>query len=96
MKKLSDIRLVIVGSSGSDPSDAARALEMIAEGSIDPGNYVVKCGGLDAAVSLIRAVRNREIDGKGVIYPHTRSALFDVEEWNLEKEKRFLEEKLIN
>jgi len=86
----------IVGSSGSDPSDAARALEMIAEGSIDPGNYVVKCGGLDAAVSLIRAVRNREIDGKGVIYPHTRSTLFDVEEWNLEKEKRFLEEKLIN
>jgi threonine dehydrogenase-like Zn-dependent dehydrogenase len=84
-----------VGSSGSDPSDVARALEMVAEGLIDPGNYVVKCGGLDAAVSLIGAVRHREIDGKGVIYPHTRNALFNVEGWNLGKEKYFLEEKLV-
>jgi len=85
-----------VGSSGSDPSDIARALEMIAEGLIDPGNYVVKCGGLDAALSLIRAVRNREIDGKGVIYPHTRSPLFDVEGWNLEKERKYLKKKSIS
>jgi len=85
-----------VGSSGSDPSDVARALDMIAEGVVDPGNYLVKCGGLDAALSLVSAVRNREIDGKGVIYPHTRSALFDVEGWNLEKERNYLEQKLIN
>jgi len=83
-----------VGSSGSDPSDVARALEMIAEGSIDPGNYVVKCGGLDAALSLIQAVRHQEIDGKGVIYPHTRCPLSDVEGWNLQKERDHLKEKM--
>jgi len=85
----------VVGSSGSDPSDVARVLDMMAEGLIDPGNYLVKCGGLDAAASLIQAVRSREIDGKGVIYPHTSRSLFDVEAWNLEKERRFLESALV-
>ena len=85
-----------VGSSGSDPSDVARALDMIAKRLIDPGNYIVKCGGLDAAVSLVQAVRRREIDGKGVIYPHTRSGLLDVKGWNLRKERKFLEEKLVS
>jgi len=83
-----------VGSSGSDPSDVARTLEMVAEGLIDPGNYVVKCGGLDAATSLIHTVKRQEIDGKGVIYPHVRCPLFDIEGWNLDKERGFLEEKL--
>jgi len=86
----------VVGSSGSDPSDILRVLEMMAEGLIDPGNHIVKCGGLDAAITLIRAVRRREIDGKGVIYPHARSPLFDVEDWSLEKEKEFLEKALVN
>jgi len=86
----------VVGSSGSDPSDVARVLDMMAEGLIDPGNYLVKCGGLDAAVSLIRAVRNREIDGKGAIYPHTRHLLFDIEGWNLKNEKSFLEDTLMS
>lgn len=88
--------VTVVGSSGSDPSDVARALDMMSKGLIDPGNYVVKCGGLDAAVSLIRAVRNREIDGKGVIYPHARHPLFSVEGWNLEKEREFLEDALVD
>ncbi len=83
-----------VGSSGSDPSDVARTLEMIAEGLIDPGNYVVKCGGLDAVFSLIKAVKQQEIDGKGVIYPHVRCPLFDIEDWNLIKERSFLEREL--
>jgi len=81
----------VVGSSGSDPSDIASVLDMMAKGLIEPGIHVVKCGGLDAALPLIRAVRRREIDGKGVIYPHARSPLFDVSGWNLEKEKEFLE-----
>jgi len=85
----------VVGSSGSDPSDIARVLEIMANGLIDPGNHVVKCGGLDAAPSLIRAVRRHEIDGKGVIYPHVRSSLFDADGWNLEKERRFLADALV-
>lgn len=81
----------VVGSSGSDPSDIARVLSMMGKSLIDPGNHVAKCGGLDAALSLIRAVRRREIDGKGVIYPHAKRPLFDVDGWNLEKERQLLE-----
>ncbi len=84
-----------VGSSGSDPSDIARALEMISDGIIDPGNYVVKCGGLDAAVHLLQDVRNQKIDGKGVIYPHTRAPLFDIKAWNLAKERDYMEKHLL-
>jgi threonine dehydrogenase-like Zn-dependent dehydrogenase len=83
-----------VGSSGSDPSDVARALEMIALGTVDPGNYVVRCGGLDAAISLIKSVRRKELDGKGVIYPHTRSKIVNIEGWNLKKELNFIEDKM--
>jgi threonine dehydrogenase-like Zn-dependent dehydrogenase len=86
--------IMITGSSGSDPSDVAKALEMISNGNINPGNYIVKCGGLDAAISLIQAVKKQEIDGKGVIYPHVRAPLFDVSGWNLEKERAFLKDKL--
>lgn len=87
--------VMITGSSGSDPSDIAKALDLIANGIIDPGNYIVKCGGLDAAIPLIRAVKRQEIDGKGVIYPHARAMLSDVSKWNIEKERMFLEEKLM-
>ncbi len=86
--------ITVVGSSGSDPSDIERVLEMISGGMIDPGNYVAKCGGLDAAIPLIRAVRNKEIEGKGVIYPHVRRPLFDVSGWSMQKERDFLKENL--
>jgi len=86
----------VVGSSGSDPSDVARVLDMMADGLIDPGNYLVKCGGIDAAASLIGAVRRHQIDGKGVIYPHAEHQLFDAEKWNLHKERDFLEEALVS
>jgi threonine dehydrogenase-like Zn-dependent dehydrogenase len=86
--------ITAVGSSGSDPSDVAEVLEMVAKGLINPGNYVIKCGGLDAAISLIQAFRHQEIDGKGVIYPHTKSPLLNSDDWNLEKERNYLEEKL--
>ena len=87
--------ITAVGSSGSDPSDIAKVLDMIAEGLIDPGNYIVKCGGMGSALSLIQAVRRKEIDGKGVIYPHAESDLFDAERWSLQKEVEFLESHLI-
>jgi len=52
----------------------------------------VKCGGLDSASSLVQAVRRHEIDGKGVIYPQAEHSLFDVEKWDLEKERNLLDE----
>ncbi|MCW4026235.1 MAG: zinc-binding dehydrogenase, partial [Candidatus Bathyarchaeota archaeon] len=86
----------VVGSSGSDPSDIANVLDMMERDLIDPGNHVVKCGGLDAASLLIGAVQAREIDGKGVIYPHVRSPLFDIDRWHLQDEKEFLERALVS
>jgi L-iditol 2-dehydrogenase len=82
----------LVGSSGGDPSDIAEAVEAIAEGRIDPGNYVAKVGGLDAVVDLIQLVRNQEIEGKGVIYPQARAALRDSGHWTAKKEEAFLRE----
>jgi threonine dehydrogenase-like Zn-dependent dehydrogenase len=86
----------IVGSSGSNTSNIRTTLQMISNALIDPGNYVIKCGGLNAAIPLIQAVRQREINGKGIIYPHTRSPLFDVEGWSLDKEKGFLKKYLVD
>jgi threonine dehydrogenase-like Zn-dependent dehydrogenase len=86
----------IVGSSGSNTSNIRTTLQMISNALIDPGNYVIKCGGIDAAIPLIQAVRQREINGKGIIYTHTRSPLFDVESWSLDKEKAFLKKYLVD
>jgi len=87
--------ITIVGSSGSDPSNIATTLQMIDKRLINPGNYITKCGGLDAAISLIHASRQREILGKGIIYPHARCSLFDVKGWNLKKEREFLKKYLV-
>jgi len=86
----------IVGSSGSEPPHVAATLQMMSEAQIAPGNYIEKCGGMDAVVPLIHALRQRQINGKGAIYPHARSPLFDVEGWDLAKEKVFLEKRLVS
>lgn len=83
--------ITAVGSSGGDPSDVAKALELLADGTIDAGSYIAAVGGLDAAHDLITAVRAREIEGKGVIYPHVRAPLQRVESWDAEREVEFLQ-----
>jgi threonine dehydrogenase-like Zn-dependent dehydrogenase len=82
--------VMAVGSSGGDPSDVASALSLLADGSIDAGNYIAAVGGLEAAEPLIRAVRAQELDGKGVIYPHARSPLQLVDGWDASREAEFL------
>ncbi|MEA3399667.1 MAG: zinc-binding dehydrogenase [Armatimonadota bacterium] len=76
----------VVGSSGSDPSDIAEVLEMLASGQIQPGPNVAAVGGLDAARDLIEAVRAQRLDGKGIIYPHLRRELQEVDGWSAEQE----------
>lgn len=77
----------VVGSSGSDPSDMALAMEMIAEERIQPGKYVAAVGGLDAARDLLEAVRAQRMEGKGVIYPSLRRPLEELDGWSAEQEK---------
>jgi len=80
----------VVGSSGSDPSDIAETLELLAARKIQPGNYVAAAGGLDAARDLIEAVRAQRMEGKGVIYPGARRPLAEVESWSAEQEQEIL------
>jgi L-sorbose 1-phosphate reductase len=80
----------VVGSSGSDPSDMAQAMEMIAEDTIQPGKYVAAVGGLDAARDLLEAVRAQQMEGKGVIYPSLRKPLEEIEGWSGDQEKALL------
>ena len=57
--------VTIVGLSGSDLSNMAMALDMMAKGLIDPGNYIAKCGGLDSAISLIKGHEEEDDRWKG-------------------------------
>jgi L-iditol 2-dehydrogenase len=82
--------VMAVGSSGGDPSDVAKALCLLVEGTIDAGNYIAAVGGLDAAKDLVEAVRGQELDGKGVIYPEARRSLQTVEGWEAAGETEYL------
>ncbi len=82
--------VMAVGSSGGDPSDVAKALALLADGTVDAGNYVAAVGGLDAAKDLVEAVREQRLDGKGVIYPQARRPLREVEGWDAGREEEFL------
>ena len=79
-----------VGSSGSDPSDVAEALDLIAADRIRPCNYVSAVGGLDAARDLLEAVREQRMEGKGIIYPHIRRPLAEIDRWSPEEERELL------
>jgi len=80
----------VVGSSGSDPSDMAQAMAMIADGRIEPGKYVAAVGGLDAARDLIEAVRAQRMEGKGVVYPSVRKPLEELSGWSAEQERALM------
>ncbi len=79
----------VVGSSGSDPSDMAQAMGMVAAGEIEPGNYVAAVGGLDAARDLLLAVREQRMEGKGIIYPNVRRPLQEISGWSAAQEVAF-------
>ena len=84
--------VMAVGSSGGDPSDVAESLALLADGTIDAGNYVAAVGGLDSAKELVGMVRAQQLEGKGVIYPHARGPLETVDRWDAASELRYLAE----
>jgi threonine dehydrogenase-like Zn-dependent dehydrogenase len=80
-----------VGSSGGDPSDMVETLKTIADGDMDPGNYVAAVGSLDNAIDVLKMIKNTEIDGKAILYPHIKSTkLQRVDHWDKDKEQEFL------
>jgi threonine dehydrogenase-like Zn-dependent dehydrogenase len=84
----------VVGSSGGDPSDMAATLKAIAQGDIDPGNYVAAVGSLDNAIDVLRMIEETRIDGKAILYPHIRpTPLRMTEHWDTAQEESFLAER---
>ena len=82
--------ITMVGSSGSDAGHVADVLELLQNNQLNPGPYVSAVGGMDAVLELMGRVRNRSLEGKGVIYPHKRGALRLVEGWSAEQEAEYL------
>lgn len=62
-------RLFFIGTSGSTLDDMKRMLEKVATDRLDTNVSVAAVCGLDGALDGIRAVENRTIAGKIVVYP---------------------------
>ncbi len=85
--------IMISGTSGSDPADVRRSLELQERGAIDLSPLVSAVGGIAAAPAAVRAVLEGRFQGKVVIYPHARAPeLVPVVEWGPQAEGDFLRE----
>jgi len=62
-------RLYFIGTSGSVLEDMKRVLAKVESGKLDTDVSVAAVCGLDGAVEGIRAVENRAITGKIIVYP---------------------------
>lgn len=62
-------QLYFIGTSGSTLEDMKRMLEKVQTGKLDTNVSVAAVCGLDGATEGIRAVENRSIAGKIVVYP---------------------------
>lgn len=62
-------RLYFIGTSGSTLDDMKRMLEKVETGRLDTNVSVAAVSGLDGAVQGIRAVENRSVAGKIMVYP---------------------------
>jgi threonine dehydrogenase-like Zn-dependent dehydrogenase len=62
-------RLYFIGTSGSTLDDMKRMLEKVESGRLDTNVSVAAISGFEGAVAGIRAVENRSIPGKIMVYP---------------------------
>ena len=86
----------VVGSSGGEPSDMIATLKAIDNNDVDPGNYVAAVGSLDNAVDVLKMIKDGNIDGKAILYPHIRQRpLQKVKYWDKEKEIEFVNDRLL-
>lgn len=84
--------IVVTGSSGGSPWDVGRSLELMAGGKVDAGAHIARIGDLDHAKEFLEMVRNQQIDGKAVVYPHRRTDLIiAVSSWSGEDERKHLQ-----
>lgn len=65
-------RLYFIGTSGSTLDDMKRMLEKVESGRLDTNVSVAAISGFEGAVEGIRAVENRSVAGKIMVYPACR------------------------
>jgi threonine dehydrogenase-like Zn-dependent dehydrogenase len=76
-------RLYLIGTSGSTLDDMKRMLEKAESGKLDTNVSVAAISGLEGATEGIRAVENRSIAGKIIVYPRCHGlGLVRLEELN--------------
>ncbi|MBN2312370.1 MAG: hypothetical protein JXM79_00480, partial [Sedimentisphaerales bacterium] len=76
-------RLYFIGTSGSTLDDMKRMLAKVEAGRLDTNVSVAAVSGLEGATEGIRAVENRSIAGKIIVYPACRNlGLVRLEEMN--------------
>jgi threonine dehydrogenase-like Zn-dependent dehydrogenase len=81
----------VTGSSGGSPYDMVRTLDLMAAGEIDAGAHITHIGDLNHAVEFLRMVKDREIDGKAVVYPHRPAESIQVvDSWSADDERAYL------
>lgn len=81
----------VTGSSGGSPWDIAQTLELMAENQIEASAHITRVGDLDHSIDLIQMIKNRELDGKAVVYPHKRSSeILSVDAWSAQDEQDYL------
>jgi len=92
MRKVHYDESIITGSSGGNWADMRRSLELVSRGSFRLGKYIRLVGDLDDAIEFLNLVNQRKIDGKAIVYPHTKvDKPVNVEdEWTRQKEIEFL------
>jgi threonine dehydrogenase-like Zn-dependent dehydrogenase len=83
----------VTGSSGGAPWDIARALELMAQGELDPSAHITRIGDLAHAPQFLEMIKRQELDGKAVVYPHRPTGdILAVEQWRAEDEESYLRE----
>jgi L-sorbose 1-phosphate reductase len=81
----------VTGSSGGSPWDIAQTLKLMAGGEVETSAHITRIGDLEHAAEFLEMVRNRELDGKAVVYPHRRTdAVLAVDRWTGDNEKEYL------
>ena len=74
-------KLYFIGTSGSTIVDMKTVLDRVESGKLDTNTSAAAICGLDGAVEGIRAVENRSIPGKIIVYPACKGlALTTLEE----------------
>jgi threonine dehydrogenase-like Zn-dependent dehydrogenase len=83
--------LNITGSSGGAPWDVARALDLMINGELDPSAHITRIGDLDHSIQFLQMIKDQELEGKAVVYPHRRTdGILAVDRWEAADERRYL------